>query len=278
MVDSVRSRCVGLVTEDPALYADLATALREREIPSVSVWPGDRIPERVAVVLTSLSESRRISHPYVLPVPPDGERTALWAAVGNALAPGSAGRSSELVVGIDPGPRPGYAVTAAGRMLVEGVLGTPEEVASLARTLAHRFPGRALRFRIGCGDPPSRNRIVRSLESAHRPVELVDEQGTTPRIPRRHRDAAAARAIARLPGRPLDHLPAVRATRGALTQIQRLSREGSEGRFTISRAWAERVLSGELTMSEALRQGRQRYGSPGEAPEGSSPRDPDEPS
>lgn len=256
---AVRSRCVGLVTEDPALYADLASALRERQVPSVSLWPGERIPDRVAVVLTSPVEADRIVHPRVLAVPPDSDRAALWAAVQSALASEGAKNVGELVVGIDPGPRPGYAVLSEGRLLVEGVVESPEAVAGLAQTLERRFPLRSLRFRLGSGDPPARNRILRALEPHARCVELVNERGTSPRVARRHRDAAAARAIARLSGPTLSKTPDLRATRGALTQIQRLSREASGGRFTISRALAGRVHAGELTLRQALEEGTERY-------------------
>jgi hypothetical protein len=251
----VRSRCVGLVTEDPALYADLASALRERGVPSVSLWPGERIPERVAVVLTSPSEAGRIPHPNVLAVHRDSGRPALWAAVQSALSGERAQRDAELVIGLDPGPTPGFAVISGGRLLAEGVLSSPEGAASFAATLVHRFPGRGLRFRIGSGDPPDRNRIVRALGPSRFTVELVDERHTTPRVARRHRDAAAAGAIARLPGRSPGNLPAVRPTPGAITDVQRRSRERSDGRFSISRAMARRVLAGELTLSEALDRG-----------------------
>lgn len=255
MTGSVRSRCVGLVTEDPALYADLAAALRDRRIPTVSLWPGDRIPDRVAVVLTSPEESERIAHPSVIGVPPDRIREGLWAAVEAALRPPEhRGRPEELVVGIDPGPRPGYAVCSGGRLLTEGVLERPERARDLAEDLGRRFPDRAIRFRIGSGDPPCRNRTLRALQAEAVPFEIVDERGTTPAVARRHRDAAAARAIARLPGRRVGQVPLLTATRGAITDIQRLSREGSGGRFTISRAMANRVLRGELSLPEAVQE------------------------
>ncbi len=252
MTGVVRSRCVGLVTEDAALYADLAMALRDRQIPTLSLWPGERIPDRVAVVLTSPAEAPRIPHPAVLAVPPESGRAALWAAVEAALQPGPRRPGEELIVGIDPGPRPGYAVTSAGRLLVEGVLESPESARALATDLGHRFPGRMLRFRIGSGDPPSRNRTIHALTADAYPIELVDERGTSPAVARRHRDAAAARAIARLPGRRVAHVPGVRPTLGAITDIQRLSRERSGGRFSISRVMAGRVLSGELTLPQAV--------------------------
>ncbi|HTT25652.1 MAG TPA: hypothetical protein VMH90_01640 [Thermoplasmata archaeon] len=255
----MRSRCVGLITEDPALYADLAPALRERGIPSVSLWPGERIPERIAVVLTSPREAGLIAHPRVVAVAPEVDRSTLWAVVENAMASRDAPLRGDLIIGVDPGPRPGYAVIQSGRVLVAGVLESPESVGPWAEALARQFPGHRLTFRVGSGDPPDRNRILEVLAAHACIFELVDERRTTPRGNRRGRDAAAARAIARLPGRAVGRLPKVRPTRGALTDIQRLSREGSGGRFTISREVARQVLVGDLTLRQAIDAGSVRY-------------------
>jgi hypothetical protein len=258
----VRTRCVGLITEDPALYADLAPALRDRGIPSISLWPGERIPERIAVVLTSPAEAERIVHPRVVAVGPELDRSTLWAVVASALASHRAAFGGDLLIGVDPGPRPGFAVIDDNRLLVAGVLDSPEAIGPWSDGLAAQFPGYTLRFRVGSGDPPDRNRILHTLSENRRPIELVDERSTTPRIARRHRDAAAARAIARTPGRSIRGLPAVRPTRGALTDIQRLSREGSGGRFSISRDVARQVLDGELTLRQAIDAGSERYSRP----------------
>lgn len=268
----MRSRCVALVTRDPALYAELAGAMRDRRTPSVSLLPGQRIPARAAVVLTSPSEARLIDHPRVLAVPEDGSRTALWAAVESALRPDDGG--GELFVGFDPGPRPGYAVISGSTLLVKGTLDSPEEAARLATHLRHRFPSRALRFRVGSGDPLRRNRIVNALLALRRPIEIANERGTTPSGLRVHRDGAAAGAIARTPGRTVHAASDLSATPGEISDLQRLSREGSGGRFTISRELAARVLQGELTLGDALADGARRYArpplEPGRAPRGPS--------
>ncbi len=102
---SVRHRSVALVTRDPELYHELAGFLRERHVPTISLLPGDRIPDQVAVVLTSNSEAPLISHSNVLPVTEAADRRSLAAAVRHALE--SADPTETIVVGLDPGPRPG---------------------------------------------------------------------------------------------------------------------------------------------------------------------------
>jgi len=266
----VRHRSVALVTRDPALYHELAGLLRERRWPAVSLLPGDRIPDRVAVVLTSPGEAELISHPRVLTVGEEVDRRALGAAVEHALEVGDP--TEEIVVGIDPGPRPGYAVLAGATVIGEGILDSPEATESFAGHLRHRFPSRHVLFRVGLGDPPTRNRIVNALLDHARSVELVNERGTTPRGSRRPRDAAAARLIARSPGTPAhDHLAGT-ITPGEVSNLQRLSREGSGGRVTISRTSAHRVLRGEITLAEAVDETMTRRPATGAKPTG--PREP----
>jgi hypothetical protein len=256
----VRHRSVALVTRDPGLYHELAGFLRERRFPSVSLLPGDRIPDSVAVVLTSERELEEIDHPNVLPAAIGGDRRALAAAVAHALAPASA--EAALVVGIDPGPRPGYAILCDGIALGAGNLESPDATGAFAANLRHRFPDRRVLFRVGSGDPPARNRIVNELLERRRAVELVDENGTTPRGRRRPRDALAAHRIGQTEGVPVREPLIVAITAGEIANVQRLSREGSGGRLTISRSSAHRVLRGEVSLAEAVDQAIAR-GRPG---------------
>ena len=252
----MRHRSVALVTRDPGLYHELAGFLRERRVPTISLLPGDRIPDQVAVVLTSDSEAPSIAHPNVLAVGEAADRRSLAAAVRHALE--SADSTEAIVVGLDPGPRPGYSILAGATVLGEGVLESPEAAGVFAGQLRHRFPSRPVLFRVGKGDPPARNRIINALLEHHRSVELVDERGTTPRGHRRPRDAAAARSIAHSRGHPVKELLPLTFTPGEIANLQRLSREGSGGRLTISRSSAHRVLQGEITLAEAVAEATSR--------------------
>ena len=268
---TVRLRSVALVTRDPSLYHELAGFLRERRLPAVSLLPGDRIPDHVAVVLTSPEEAEIIDHVRVLAVHEGADRRALAAAVAHALAPGDT--SGEIVVGIDPGPRPGYAILSGGHCLGEGNLDSPGAAGPFAAQLRHRFPGRHVRFRVGSGAPHDRNLVVNALLDHHRSDEVVDEGGTTPRGRRRARDAVAARSIALTAGHDVHEPLPVTFTPGEVANLQRLSREGSGGRVTISRSSAHRVLAGEITFAEAVDEAMARMSRGPAAPARGLPRE-----
>ena len=261
---SLPIRSVAIATRNPALYADLVAWLREVRVPSISVWPGDRLPSAVAAVLTSPEEVSVIRHPRVLAVVDDSDRTALLAAVRHALALG--GSADELIVGIDPGPRPGYAVLAAGLPIAEGNIETPEAVGRFGSLLRRRFPGHPIRYRVGRGDPVARDRIVTALAPLHRPVELIDERGTTPKGKRHSRDAKAARAIAGGTGPVVHGEPRLAVTAGEIANVQRMSRLDSGGMFTISKTVASRVLRGEVSLADAITAEQARYALPPPSP------------
>lgn len=252
----MRNRSVALVTRDPSLYADLAGALRERRISTLSLLPGDRIPSTVAVVLTSPEEATRISFPRVIPVISGSDRSVLWAAVESALV---GVNTKALVVGIDPGPRPGYAVLSGEVSLVQGNLESPEAVGMFGRQLQRRFPEATIVYRVGNGDRTSRDRILQALWGLRRPVELVDESGTTQRGHPRPRDPASAEQIAQTRGLRVHEPSAVRVTPGEVANLQRVSRQESGGHFTIPKSLATQVLEGRMSFSDALREGERRY-------------------
>ncbi len=248
---------MGLVTRDPVLYGELAVFLRERGIPTVSLLPGQRIPSRVAVVVTSEAEAAKVSFPRVLVATP-GDLTTLGAALRDALLTERA--PQRLIVGIDPGLRPGYAVLSpSGTCLAEGVVESPEAVATLGRKLVRGFPGSRLTFRVGNGDQLRRTRIVNALLRLGELVELTDEGRTT--LPgRRQNDSLAAKAIAATPGEVVREEADLKITPGEIANVQRISREMSGGLFTIPREMATSVLEGGTTMAEALEATADRLG------------------
>ncbi|MHB1867264.1 MAG: hypothetical protein ACYCPN_07355 [Thermoplasmata archaeon] len=241
---------VALATEDPVLYMEIAALLKEGGIPAVSVRPGEKVPRTAAVVITSPNEAMTIEHPRVVVVRADTDRRALFAAIVDDPDPDHG--PDRILVGLDPGPRPGYAVVSGRGCLARGSLESPESAGGLVTGLRAEFPDRPIVYRVGAGDPVARNRVINGLLAVGATVELSREEGTTPRGRRRPRDAEAAMRIALHPGRGVRGRFPLRVTPGEVANLQRLSREGSDGRITISKEDARRVLEGKWSLSEAV--------------------------
>jgi hypothetical protein len=245
----VRERAIGILTEDPALYGELALFLKERKIPLVSLLPGKKIPQRVAVVVTSSGEAPGLSfEPKVVARP--GRMLETWAAIQVCL--GERSERGELIVGVDPGLRPGFAIVATGgRCIDQGVVESPESVVTLCTRLRQTFPRTPLIFRVGNGDHVRCSRIVNSLLSAKARVEIVDERRTTPHG-RRDNDPISALVIASSQGKRVSARQSLHITQGDVGDVQRLSREHSGGRYTIPRELASAVLEGRMSLSQAV--------------------------
>jgi len=246
-------KVLGILTEDFRLYHDLVAALKARDLPFASLSFQDKIPREVAAVLTSPEEAPRIRFPDVVAV------EDVTDAVAKALAIVRGHRQwRELVVGVDPGAEPGVALVGDGEVIDTRIASSPEAVASVARAALLAFPSERVRLRVGHGDPTNRNRIINALAPLGLPVEIVDEKGTTPRLPSATPDADAAIEIARGRGVRAARYYAVDPTPGELREIQRQSRLSSEGKVTISKELARRVARGELTLVQAIERHRRR--------------------
>lgn len=238
-------KIVGLMTEDFKFFHDVVGSLKRKAEAFLSMGFSDNIPLEVGVIITTKGERSLVSFPQVV-----AEDDAEYA-INMAMTILQGGHFNLVVVGIDPGPRPGMVVMADGVVLSRKVLQSPEQVASeLSETIAYLKYARLL-VRIGHGDPTNRNRSIRAIWDLVDNIEVVDETSTTRRtsVP----DVEAALSIAQTAGEPLSSCPPISPTSGEIRDLQRLSRLESGGRLTISNQLAERVVRGEITLGEAIR-------------------------
>ncbi len=244
---------MGILTEDFRLYHDLVAALKSRHIPFESLSFNRRIPERIGLIITSPAEFPRVKFSSKMAAANAGD------AIAQALRllSGKEGYE-EVVVGIDPGPRPGVAVVGDGTVVEERTADSPEAVGEIVRAVIRNHPSaQRVTVRVGHGDRTNRNRIINALADQEVQVEIADEEGTSSGFKRDdRRNIQAAREIAFTPGTRAQRWYHVEPTEGELKEIQRLSRIDSGGELTISRDLALRVAKGRLTMDEAIRRQR----------------------
>lgn len=243
---------IALITSDFAVYEKVVAELKSRDVPFTTLRVGEAVPPRVDVVITTGPEVDEIAW--------EGEHLVIFdqpaATVDRAIrAVRHMEPAGAVIVGIDPGRRPGIAVIA-GDMIVAVHQVSVTEVEPMIKKIEREYHPATMLVRVGNGARLVTTQIINSLLNAGFRVELVDESGTTPHIGKdvhTHtvRDIIAAINIARIKGAPVGKRE-VEPSRGEIRVIQEASRSISDGRATIPRYMARQVARGELTIDQAI--------------------------
>lgn len=260
---------LGVQTQDFDLYHDLVNALKRRQVPFLSLVEEQEIPPEVGAILSTPGDAPTLSDcPVVVYDPGDGEAPdasvvyhTLEAAVDAALRhlEGQI-EFRDVVVGVDPGERPGVAILGDGQVLTTFRGASPEDVAPAVEERLLDLASDTVTVRVGHGDATKRDRIINAILEAGLAVEQVDETQTSPPSykPNRERDITAAKRIGLAEGVPVVERREVRPTSGELGDIQRRSRKASDGDVTIPEDLAREVAVGAITLEEAIRRQRSR--------------------
>lgn len=160
--------------------------------------------------------------------------------------------TSLLTIGIDPGPRPACAwrtdATIVGVQQTESF----DELFEFLSKLGRRYSTHSIQVKIGNGSPLHRDQIInRSFHRGYR-VEIIDEKSTS-KGRSRHDHTQAAVRIAMKSGTLVFEERTIEPSKGDLRNIQRESREVSEGKVSISTSLAYSVAVGELSLDEAIK-------------------------
>ena len=238
-------KVIGLLTRDFKLFHDLVKALKRRDLPFISLSFDDPIPPNTGVIITTQQEIDKIDFDRKVAC----EDIAMAIAESIRILKGKE-RFDELIVGIDPGAKPGIAIVGDGLILETRQASSPEEVADLMKEIAASYPADRIGLRIGHGDPTNRNRIINSLSSQRYDIQIVDESRTTRRS--NTPDQEAAMGIAFMKGHPAKRKYTISPTPGEIRDIQTRSRGESGGEITISKSLAVLVARGEITLEEAI--------------------------
>jgi len=238
-------KIIGVMTEDFNYFYEIVQILKRNGEPFIFLGLSDPVPLSVGVIITGNREKGLIDFPKV--VTSKDPENAVNLAI-SILRGGE--RFEEVVVGIDPGPRPGMVVIADGKLIIKKVVRFPEMIADEISEMISYMGFSHLRVRIGHGDPTNRNRTICAIWDLIDSVEIVDETSTTAQV--EHPDAEAALQIAKAHGHQLLEPPAICPTDGEIREIQRLSRIESEGRITISYELARAVAKGAISLREAI--------------------------
>ena len=245
-------KTIGIYTKNFSLYHDLLKVLKKRGIPYVVLSSVRNIPKRIGVLLTSHQELHDVTFKNTIAADvydsvDHAVDLALQTLIGKDLY-------TRVLIGIDPGERPGLAIVGDDILLYKTQVESPEQVVEKVRQFLREFPAMETIIRIGHGSVLTRNRIINSLIPLRIPIEIVDETKTTStqQIRRSDKDSEAAAAIALLSGGKVKRNLPLTPTKGTIRDIQRRSRELTEGRYTISEKTALLVLKGKMSLVEAI--------------------------
>jgi hypothetical protein len=237
-------KIIGLVTEDFRFFHQMVKLLNERHEPFASFGFDDPVPEGVGAIITTGAERGRV---YFGTVISDDDPEIAFKAARSVLR---GKRFDRIVIGIDPGRRPGIAVVGDGRIIDTELVYCPEDVMETLVRMTWSLDFDVMVVRIGHGDPTNRNRIIHAVWPLADEVEIVDESSTTKKTVTPDIDAAIM--IAFTSGERLLGEPEVCPTPGEVRDIKRLSRIESRGRVTISTELASQVARGRISLAQAV--------------------------
>ncbi len=228
---------VGILVKDYRFGYKIALALKKRSIPYELLTNEEQATD-CDVVISDVAKGMFI----ICGTPEECARKVHSYLYGKR-------KFERVIVGIDPGPKPGIVVVGDGNFVEEIQLSSVDKVRDYVDEVYKGYSPDSFVVRIGDGDIVNRNRIVNSLVDSYR-IEIVDERNTSEAIT--NKDIESAKAIAFTRGRIVRNRLNVVIREGYLREIQRRSRIESNGRITISRSLAREVALGNITLKEAI--------------------------
>lgn len=181
-------RRLGIYTRNFMFYHEILNILKGWGLPFVSITDSMEVPKDVAIIISSEEDQTISKEQLRCSDPLSAVRKGISFLIGKD-------RFDTVVIGIDPGPKPGFAVIADG-ILIEAFECADKE--SLIRNIEKASAGysyRSLLVRIGDGDIPNRNQIIIELRNKGLSVEMIDESNTS-QPHKMHDNALSAARIA----------------------------------------------------------------------------------
>lgn len=181
---------IGVFTSDFKFYHDIILLLKEWNLPFLSIESSDSIPTDVSVILSSSRDTFELENQ----VKSDSPIQALRMSLSRLLLKN---RFDSLVIGIDPGPYPGLAVFADNVLMEAYECPSVGKIGEEIDSIVNSYSYSDMEIKVGNGDAPNRDQIIRSLELMKLKIKVVDEKNTS--FPHKiHDNALSAARIAQV--------------------------------------------------------------------------------
>ena len=177
---------VAVATVDGKAYFLIVNALREQNVPFISLVPGDQSPAEVKVIITTEKEKQLAKNGKTLIFTNENELDNLVNEAKRILQNKEA--YEKILIGIDPGAAIGLAVIADGKVIEEdNCFSTQEVINSIIKTITNVNSNvTSVSVKIGNGIPVYKD-LVEALDDAlpsAATLEVVNEAGTN--LPLKH--------------------------------------------------------------------------------------------
>jgi hypothetical protein len=179
-VESVMSAEVAVATVQGKAYFLIVNKLKERDIPFLSLVPGETVPTDVKVVITTEQEKHLVNHERILVY--DGETAPDDAA--NEIRKILQGKEAyeKIVIGIDPGEVFGLTVIAEGKVNETANCFSVQEALAKVKGVIREvdFAVTAVTIKVGNGVPTYKD-LIEAFDVAlptEVALEVVSEAGT----------------------------------------------------------------------------------------------------
>ena len=171
---------VAVATVSGKAYFLIVNKLKERNIPLISLVPGETVPTEIKAVITTEKENHRISHEKVLIYDSETEPDSLVNELVKILQGKEA--YEKIVIGVDPGEVFGLAVIADGKVNETVNFFSIQETLAKINSVIQEvdFASTAVTIKIGSG-VPSYKELIETFDLAlplEVALEIVSEAGT----------------------------------------------------------------------------------------------------
>ena len=181
---------IGVFTMDFKFYHDVIQLLKQWQLPFVSLESPENVPPDVSVILSSSRDEVSLTNQIKSEKPEDALRKSLCTFV-------SKDSFESLVIGIDPGPYPGVAVFADNILTEAYECPILDKLGAEIHSIINSYMYKDLEIKVGNGDAPNRDNIIKTLKDLHLKITVVDEKNTS--FPHKiHDNALSAARIAQI--------------------------------------------------------------------------------
>jgi hypothetical protein len=171
---------VAVATVSGKAYFLIVNKLKERDMPFISLVPGEPVPTGVKAVITTETEKHRINHEKILVYDSETEPDTVVNEVMKILQ----GKEvyEKIVIGVDPGEVFGLAVIADGKVNeTANCFSIQEALTKISSVIKNvDFSSTVVYIKIGSGVPAYKD-LLETLDFALPPevvLEVVSEAGT----------------------------------------------------------------------------------------------------